>query len=50
MRTCKELPEGKCYYDGSGLNALDVLARFQEHEDPEIIWQILETYYDETFN
>lgn len=38
-----------CYYDGSGLLARDVYDKFMDSQDPEIIWQELEAFYNDTF-
>lgn len=39
-----------CYYDGSGLMARDLYEKFLAGgEDPEIIWQELEAFYNDTF-
>lgn len=39
-----------CFYDGSSLIAKDLYDKFMaEGEDPEIIWQGLEEFYNDTF-
>jgi hypothetical protein len=48
MDTCHILPEGKCYYDGSGLNANRIFSILM-HEGEEAMWKALEDYYAETF-
>jgi hypothetical protein len=45
---CHVLPEGKCYYDGSGLNA-DRIFSILIHKGGEAVWEALEEYYAETF-
>ena len=45
---CHLLPEGYCYYDGSGLNAGPVLGAFLEH-GPMAVWATLARYYGELF-
>lgn len=47
-RECHLLPEGYCYYDGSGLNAEPILAAFLEH-GPHAVWAALAHFYRETF-
>lgn len=45
---CTLLPQGECYYDGSGLNAEPVMAAlFKGGSDAA--WDALEDYYAETF-
>lgn len=46
---CTILPEGYCYHDGSGLNALPILAAFLEH-GPMVVWAALARYYSELFD
>lgn len=46
---CIYLPEGTCYYDGSGLNAQPVLEAFLEH-GPMAVWATLARYYNEVFH
>jgi hypothetical protein len=41
---CTHLPGGECYYDGSGLGADRVLARFITEGEPAV-WAELEDYY-----
>lgn len=41
---CDLLPEGKCYYDGSGLRAYDVFKQLLEKGD-EGVWEMLESEY-----
>lgn len=41
---CDLLPEGKCYYDGSGLRANEWFEIFMEKGD-EAIWKLLEEKY-----
>lgn len=48
MSECHLLPQGYCYYDGSSLNAVPILAAFLSH-GPEAVWQCLASYYEETF-
>lgn len=46
--SCDLVPGGKCYYDGSGLNAIkvfDVLRR----EGSDGVWKFLENYHKELF-
>jgi hypothetical protein len=45
---CHILPEGKCYYDGSGLNANRIFS-LMVHEGGEAMWKALERYYRELF-
>ena len=45
-RECKLLPEGYCYYDGSSVNAVPVLAAFLQH-GPHAVWASLARYYKE---
>lgn len=47
-RECHILPEGSCYYDGSGLNAEPVLEAFLAH-GPQAVWATLASYYGELF-
>lgn len=49
QRNCDLLPSGKCFYDGSGLNAEPVLAALIEGGS-DAVWKRLDTYYDETFS
>lgn len=46
---CHILPDGICYYDGSGLNAAPVLAAFLEH-GPMAVWATLARYYQDVFS
>ena len=43
-RDCDLLPGGRCYYDGSGLNAEDAFDVFTDGGD-EALWDFLERYY-----
>lgn len=43
---CEWLPEGECYYDGSGLNAEPLLEAFLNH-GPHAVWAALAHYYTE---
>ncbi len=45
---CELLEGGKCYYDGSGLNAEPVLALYLEGGD-DAVWSRLEAYYHDVF-
>lgn len=45
---CHLLPAGKCFYDGSSLNATDYFAVLV-HEGGEKLWEALESYYVEHF-
>jgi hypothetical protein len=45
---CDVLPEGRCYYDGSGLNAQRVYERLLR-EGSDGVWAELENYYRELF-
>lgn len=45
---CEYLPDGYCYYDGSGLNAEPVLVAFLAH-GPHAVWAALARYYGELF-
>lgn len=45
-RDCDLLPGGKCYYDGSGLNADDTYQFLLEGGD-EAVWKDLQNYYEE---
>lgn len=45
-RDCDLLPGGKCYYDGSGLNAEGVYQRLLK-EGSEGVWRELEEFYHE---
>lgn len=45
---CEFLPDGYCYYDGSGLNAEPVLEAFLSH-GPHAVWASLARFYMETF-
>ena len=42
---CDYLPGGRCWYDGSGLNAEPVMARFLIEGEPAI-WRELAEYHD----
>lgn len=44
MNTCDLLPEGKCFYDGSGLYAKKVLDRLIS-EGSEAVWSEMEAEY-----
>jgi hypothetical protein len=44
---CDLLPGGKCYYDGSGLNAGPVLERFLRF-GPHAVWSDLARFYQAT--
>src|SRR5205807_10288634 len=46
MRECDLLPGGKCYYDGSGLNAEETFGRLLR-EGSEGVWKDLEEFYHE---
>lgn len=46
---CTLLPGGKCYYDGSGMNAERMYDILRE-EGSEAVWKQLESYYELTFN
>jgi hypothetical protein len=46
---CKYVSTGKCYYDGSGLNAEDAFDVFTD-EGEEALWVFLERYYEAVFN
>lgn len=48
MAECDILPSGKCYYDGSGLNAEPIMERFIG-EGTEYLWAELQRRYDEMF-
>lgn len=48
MEDCPLLGWGKCYYDGSGLNAEKVFKVLTE-EGSDGVWKYLENYYNETF-
>jgi hypothetical protein len=48
MGKCDLLPQGFCYYDGSGLNA-DRYFSILVHEGGEALWKALEQYYAELF-
>lgn len=48
MEHCDLLPEGKCYYDGSSLNA-DRYFAILVHEGGDALWKALEEYYHERF-
>jgi hypothetical protein len=48
LMDCDLLPEGKCYYDGSTLNADRYFAIFI-HEGGEALWKALDEYYHERF-
>ena len=43
---CEWLPEGECYYDGSGLNAEPLLEAFLAH-GPHAVWAALARYYQD---
>lgn len=43
---CDLLPTGKCYYDGSGLNAEDLYQTLLK-DGSDGVWRELETYYNE---
>lgn len=45
---CDLLPGGRCYYDGSGLNAEDVYTTLLT-EGSDGVWKRLEEYYREMF-
>lgn len=45
---CKHVKGGKCYYDGSGLNA-DRVFEILRREGSDGVWRELEEYYTETF-
>lgn len=45
---CKHVKGGKCYYDGSGLNA-DRVLEILRREGSDGVWRELEEYYTETF-
>lgn len=47
-RSCDILPEGKCYYDGSGLAADDLIEGFLNGGD-DWLWNRLEAYYAHVF-
>lgn len=47
-RECSLLPEGYCYYDGSGMNAEPILEAFLAH-GPHAVWTALARYYGEVF-
>lgn len=50
MASCPTLDGDYCYYDGSGLLAQDLYAKFKAAgDDPEVIWQELEAFYNDTF-
>lgn len=49
MDNCDLSPEGKCYYDGSGLRGEDWFKIFMEEGD-EAIWKLLEEDYKERFS
>lgn len=42
---CKYRESGRCFYDGSGLNANDLYQRFKVYGS-DIVWAELEDYYD----
>jgi hypothetical protein len=48
QRECGYVDGGKCYYDGSGLNAADAFDVFTD-DGEEALWSLLETYYQATF-
>ena len=45
---CDHLPEGKCYYDGSTMNA-DLLVEGFLNGGDDWVWNRLEAYYDHVF-
>jgi hypothetical protein len=45
---CHLLPEGSCFYDGSGLNAVPILEAFLSH-GPMAVWAALARYYSAVF-
>ena len=45
---CSLIPGGKCYYDGSSLNASRIFS-VMLHEGGDAMWVELEKYYEETF-
>lgn len=47
-RECDMLPEGECYYDGSGLNADLLIEGFLNGGD-DWVWNRLEAYYEHVF-
>lgn len=47
-RECDVLPQKRCYYDGSGLNAQPVLVEFL-YDGEEAMWKRLEDYYQKVF-
>lgn len=49
MDSCVLLPEGKCYYDGSGLRGNEWFKIFMEEGD-EAIWKLLEEDYKDRFS
>ena len=49
MDNCDLLPNGKCYYDGSGLRGEEWFRIFMEEGD-EVIWKLLEEDYKERFS
>jgi hypothetical protein len=52
MRDCDFTEAGKCYYDGSGLNAerwTKEIFSVRGQTPEEIIWPKLEKYYSEVF-
>lgn len=46
---CDLVPEGRCYYDGSGLNAYNAFA-VMLREGGDGLWKYLEEYYKELFD
>lgn len=48
MDPCHVLPEGKCYYDGSSLNASRIFS-IMVHQGGDAMWKALEDYYAEVF-
>lgn len=46
--SCQLLPEGKCYYDGSSLNA-EIVYRILREEGSDAVWSYLENYYQQVF-
>ena len=47
MEDCHILGQ-TCYYDGSSLNALDIVPKFLEHGE-EAVWEVLDKYYRQTY-
>lgn len=46
QNACEFLPDGYCFYDGSGLNAQPILEAFLSH-GPAAVWAALGRYYGE---